>query len=75
MLMQALGTTQVATVLTTGQILILTLFVTFYLPCLATLATLAREIGWKLTAFASLALFILALAVSLSARGLLHFLV
>jgi ferrous iron transport protein B len=71
MLMQALGTTQVGTVLTTGQILIFTLFVTFYLPCLATLATLAREIGWKLTALASVALFALALAVSLAARGFL----
>jgi ferrous iron transport protein B len=75
MLMQALGTTQVATVLTTGQILIFTLFVTFYLPCLATLATLAREIGWKLTAVASAALFVLAMVISLTARGLLHFLV
>ena len=75
MLMQALGTTQVATVLTTGQILIFTLFVTFYLPCLATLATLAREIGWKLTALASVALFVLAMVISLAARGLLHFLI
>jgi len=75
MLMQALGTTQVGTVLTTGQILIFTLFVTFYLPCLATLAALAREIGWKLTALAAGTLFFLALAISLAARGLLHFLV
>jgi ferrous iron transport protein B len=73
MLMQALGTTQVATVLSTGQILVFTLFVTFYLPCLATLATLAREIGWKLTAAAATVLFVLAITISLAARGLLSF--
>ena len=71
MLMQALGTTQVASVLTTGQILVFTLFVTFYLPCLATLATLAREIGWRLTAAAATVLFVLAITISLAARGFL----
>src|SRR5208337_2488607 len=40
MLMQALGTTQVASVMSVAQILIFTLFVTFYLPCMATLASM-----------------------------------
>jgi ferrous iron transport protein B len=69
MLMQAMGTTHLQTVMTTAQILVFTLFVTFYLPCLATLASLVRELGWKLTAAASTALLVLAIAISLAARG------
>lgn len=72
MLMQALGTTQVNSVMTAAQILIFTLFVTFYLPCLATLAAMVRELGRKLTIAASGALLLLAIAISLAARGVLH---
>lgn len=52
MLVQALGTTQVGTVMTTSQILVFTIFITFYIPCVATIATLTKEIGRKLTAVA-----------------------
>jgi ferrous iron transport protein B len=71
MLMQALGTTHVLSVMTAAQILIFTLFVTFYLPCLATLASLMRELGWRLTLAASGGLLALAIVVSLAARGAL----
>jgi ferrous iron transport protein B len=74
MLMQAVGTTNVGSVMTTAQIVIFTLFVTFYLPCLATLASMVRELGRKLTIAASGALLALAIVVSLLARGVLHFL-
>jgi ferrous iron transport protein B len=74
MLMQALGTSNVGAVMTTAQIVIFTLFVTFYLPCLATLASLVRELGRKLTIAASGALLVLAIVLSLVARGVLHFL-
>jgi ferrous iron transport protein B len=74
MLMQALGTSDVHAVLTSAQIIIFTLFVTFYLPCLATLASLVRELGGKLTAAAATALLLLAIVISLAARGVLHFL-
>ncbi|PIX22110.1 MAG: ferrous iron transport protein B [Deltaproteobacteria bacterium CG_4_8_14_3_um_filter_45_9] len=47
MLTQALGTTQVLTVMTKSQIMVFTVFVTFYIPCLATIAALWREIGKK----------------------------
>src|SRR4030066_1356885 len=47
MLTQALGTTQVLTVMTNTQIMVFTIFVTFYIPCLATIAALWREIGKK----------------------------
>jgi small GTP-binding protein len=74
MLMQALGTTHVLSVMTAAQILIFTLFVTFYLPCMATLASMMRELGWRLTLAASGALLALAIVVSLAARGVLMFL-
>jgi ferrous iron transport protein B len=47
MLTQALGTTQVLTVMTKTQVMVFTVFVTFYIPCLATIAALWREIGRK----------------------------
>ncbi|MGO8734463.1 MAG: ferrous iron transport protein B [Terriglobia bacterium] len=71
MLMQALGTTHVASVMSVAQILIFTLFVTFYLPCMATLAAMFRELGWRLTAAAATALLVLAVGISLAARGIL----
>ena len=74
MLMQALGTTNVGSVLTAAQIVIFTLFVTFYLPCLATLASMLRELGRRLTLAASGALLGLAVLVAVLARGVFHFL-
>jgi len=47
MLTQALGTNQVLTVMTKTQVMVFTIFVMFYIPCLATIATLWREIGKK----------------------------
>jgi ferrous iron transport protein B len=47
MLTQALGTTQVISVMSTNQILTFTIFITFYIPCVATIAVLKRELGGK----------------------------
>ena len=74
MLMQALGTTHVLGAMTAAQILIFTLFVTFYVPCMATLASMMRELGWRLTLGASGALLGLAMVVSLAARGVVRLL-
>ena len=74
MLMQALGTTNVMSVMSAAQIVVFTLFVTFYLPCLATLASMVREVGRKLTVAASGTLLVLAVAISLLARAVFHFL-
>jgi ferrous iron transport protein B len=52
MLVQALGTSHVNQVMTAGQILVFTIFVSFYIPCVATIATLSKEIGRKFTALA-----------------------
>jgi ferrous iron transport protein B len=57
--------------MTTAQILIFTLFVTFYLPCMATLASMMRELGWRLTLAASIALLAMAIVISLAARGVM----
>ena len=74
MLMQALGTSHVLGVMTAAQILIFTLFVTFYLPCMATLAAMMRELGWRLTLAAAGTLLAIAMIVSVVARGVLRLL-
>ena len=57
MLTQALGTTQVINVMNTNQILTFTVFITFYIPCVATIAVLKRELGGKWTWVAVLLTF------------------
>ncbi|RPH88993.1 MAG: ferrous iron transporter B, partial [Calditrichaeota bacterium] len=69
MLFQALGTQDVSAVLSKTQILTLTLFVVFYIPCLATLGIMGREIGWKKTAAVALVAFILSLVIALLGRS------
>jgi ferrous iron transport protein B len=68
MLAQALGTTSVATVLSSTQIIVFTIFITFYIPCLATLVALVKEIGKKMTALAAVYTFILATLMGVTAR-------
>jgi len=47
MLAQAFGTTNFATVLTPEQMISYTIFVVFYIPCLATMITIKNELGLK----------------------------
>jgi ferrous iron transport protein B len=68
MLAQALGTTSVASVLSATQIIVFTIFITFYIPCLATLVALVKEIGKKMTALAAAYTFILATLMGVVAR-------
>jgi ferrous iron transport protein B len=68
MLVQALGTTQLATVLTNGQMLTFTLFVVFYVPCVATVAVIAKELGWRDTAVISAVSVVLALVIGVIGR-------
>lgn len=49
LLFQALGTEDVSSVLTTTQILTFSIFVTFYIPCIPTITTLWREVGFRWT--------------------------
>jgi ferrous iron transport protein B len=70
MLFQALGTTQVAAILSGGQMMTFTLFVLFYIPCVATIAVLTREIGKVRTGFVLATTTGIALVVALIARGI-----
>ena len=69
MLFQALGTAQVASVLTAGQMMTYTLFALFYVPCIATVAVLRRELGNGQTGLVVAATTGIALVVALLARG------
>jgi ferrous iron transport protein B len=68
MLVQALGTTQVATLMTIPQLLTFTLFVVFYVPCVATVAVLGREVGWRDTAWISGLTIVSATVIALAGR-------
>jgi len=73
MLLQAIGTTDVAAVLSADQILVFTLFVVFYFPCVATFGVLAKEVGMRKALLASAMTTIIALVVAFLARGLAPF--
>ncbi len=71
MLGQALGTSNFAVVLTSGQMLVYATFVMFYLPCLATLSVLKRELGTRAMLVISALTVVVALAAALLARGVM----
>jgi ferrous iron transport protein B len=60
MLIQTLGTSNVITVMSTTQIMAFTIFLIFYVPCVATIAVLWHGIGSKRTLFTIAFTFILA---------------
>ncbi len=70
MLFQALGTTQLASVMSPTQMMTFTLFVLFYIPCVATIAVLIRELGRRKTAAVLATTTSIALLVSLLSRGI-----
>lgn len=71
MLVQALGTTQINTVMTAAQILVYTIFIMFYIPCLATLVAMTKEIGGQLTLKATAYALLLAMVLGVAARFVL----
>ena len=70
MLIQAIGTADIASALSPAQIMVFTLFVVFYFPCLATFGILTREVGWPKAIAASLLTFALAVVIGVLARFL-----
>jgi ferrous iron transport protein B len=70
MLGQALASMKFDTVLTAVQMIVYATFVMFYLPCLATLAVLKRELGTKSMVVISVLSVIVALIAALFARGI-----
>ncbi|HPJ08086.1 MAG TPA: ferrous iron transporter B, partial [Deltaproteobacteria bacterium] len=69
MLNQALGTGDVATILSSAQILVLVVFTVLYIPCIATISTLWKEGGWKVALYSAMLNTTIALVV---AGGLAH---
>jgi ferrous iron transport protein B len=69
MLGQALGTVNFASVLTTTQMLTYTVFVMFYIPCLATLSVLRRELGTRAMLAITALTIVVALVAALVVRG------
>jgi ferrous iron transport protein B len=63
MLATLLGTTNFGQVLTPVQIVTFTLVTMFYIPCIATIAALVREFGWKKALF--ITVFEIIFAISL----------
>lgn len=68
MLLQALGTTDVLQVITARQILVFTLFATFFVPCISTLAILYKEFGKRIVALSFMINTILASIIAFLAR-------
>ncbi len=69
MLVQALGTAHVATVMSSAQLMTFTLFVVFYVPCVATVAVMARELGWRDTAWISAFTVVAAVVIAVANRA------
>jgi small GTP-binding protein len=71
MLGQALGTVEFDTVLTAVQMAVYATFVMFYLPCLATLAVLRRELGMRAMWVISGLTVVIALVAALVVRAVM----
>jgi ferrous iron transport protein B len=72
MLFQALGTQNVAAVLTSAQIFIFTLFVVFYIPCLGTIGVMLRQVGTRRTLAVIALSLILAVGLGAVTRLIVH---
>jgi len=68
MLATFLGTTNFAQVLTPVQMIVFTLVAMFYIPCIATIAALAKEFGWKRAL--SITIFEIVFAISIGGIAL-----
>ncbi len=68
MLVQALATTNIASALTPVQMMTFVVFVVFYIPCVATVAVMGREVGWKDTAWISAMTILLAIGLAVATR-------
>ena len=69
MLGQALGSMEFSDVLTPVQMITYAVFVVFYIPCLATMVVIKKELGTKAMWWIALMTILIATAASLIARG------
>ncbi|MEA3350255.1 MAG: ferrous iron transporter B, partial [Chloroflexota bacterium] len=70
MLRQALNVTDFSDALSPEQMVTFTVFIVFYLPCVATLAALRRELGSRGAAIIAALTVVIALVAALFARGI-----
>jgi len=70
MLSQALGTSNFDTALTATQMTVYATFVMFYIPCLATLAVLKRELGTKAMIYIASLTVVVAMVAAMVVRGI-----
>jgi len=70
MLRQALGGSDFSALLTPVQMITFTVFVVFYVPCLATLAALRRELGGRNMGIVAALTVLIATLAALLARGI-----
>jgi len=68
MLGQALGTTDYSSVMTSVQMFVYSVFVVFYIPCIATLSALKRELGTRATATIAAITVLIATVAAFAAR-------
>lgn len=68
MLVQALGAIDISTVMSATQIMTFTIFVLFYVPCVATIAVLIKEIGSKRTIFTIIFTFLISIILATITR-------
>jgi len=70
MLSQALGTVNFDSALTTTQMTVYATFVMFYIPCLATLAVLKRELGTRAMLYITALTVVVAIVAAMVVRGI-----
>jgi len=70
MLFQALGTSDVTAVMTQAQIMTFTIFVVFYIPCVATIGVLIKQVRLKATLLIVLITVFWALMLGIFTRGI-----
>jgi ferrous iron transport protein B len=70
MLQQALGVTDFSQALSPVQMITFTVFVVFYVPCLATLAAIRRELGKRIMLLIAAMTVVIAMVAALTARGI-----
>jgi len=63
MLIVLFGTTDFLAIMNTTQMIIFTIVVTLYFPCIATFAVLGKELGWKTAILIAISTIILAITI------------
>lgn len=68
MLFQAMHTTELATVMTSLQMIVFTIFTIYYMPCIGTMGALIRELGLRRMFFVTGLTLLMALSLSFVTR-------